>query len=56
MATRPLEMAKETPDSREFGTLNPLKIARRGFQYKVDSTTTHYLDILIGHSFTVRTR
>ena len=27
----PLEMAKEIPDSREFGTLNPLKIARRGF-------------------------
>ena len=31
MAACPLEMAKEIPDSREFGTLNPLKIARRGF-------------------------
>jgi hypothetical protein len=31
MATRPLEMTKEIPDTREFGTFNPLKIARRGF-------------------------
>lgn len=31
MATRPPEMTKEIPDSHEFETLNPLKIARRGF-------------------------
>jgi hypothetical protein len=31
MAALSREMTKEIPDSREFGTLNPLKIARRGF-------------------------
>ena len=56
MATHPLEMTKEIPDSREFGTLNLLKIARRGFSTSETALQSHPLDILRGHSSTARTR